>query len=94
VVQNYGIFLGANSHWTLSGSRIEAVGAMTNTGIKGTDGSVTVDNSVITASTATVDVAGAVGSIRIGASRLDGGAVVIGGASCAGVFDKLNTFYS
>jgi hypothetical protein len=93
--QSVGIW--GSSGWTVTGSRIETTGSGSNIGIMGSPGSVTIDNSTIIASTATVNTTESTGFIYIGATRLAGGAAVVINESttvCAGVFDEDNLFYT
>jgi hypothetical protein len=56
---------------------------------------VSIDHSMVSAETATVNMQGSTGSVMIGGTRLIGGTVV-GSVlvSCAGVYDETNTFFT
>lgn len=56
-------------------------------------GETVIDHSEITGTLSTVNSA-ALGDTRIGATRLDGGAVVAAFPTCAGVYDESFTFYT
>jgi len=73
-------------------SQVRATGS-NSIGVDTTLGETVIDHSEITGALSTVNSA-ALGDTRIGASRLDGGAVVAGSPICAGVYDESFTFYA
>ena len=88
VERGYGVYAhGPSITINVEQSQIRAAGAGT-IGIYNVDGTVVVDHSEIAAEDLTV-VAGAA---KIGATRLEGGAVPFG--KCAGVYDESFTFYA
>jgi hypothetical protein len=84
---NYGMSNDTSSP-TIRASNISAIGGSSNYGVwSTTSGTVTIDNSKVTASTNTI-VNGAI--TRVGASQLSGGAVVNSGGtlSCSASYDE------
>jgi hypothetical protein len=90
-----GVSFSGSTNLKLIASRIEALGASANYGLStNTGGRVNVDNSSVSASTATLQLVGTSGGVFIGASRLEGGAVQPGSMQvvCAGVYDEAYVF--
>jgi hypothetical protein len=88
VERGYGIYAhGPSITINVEQSQIRAAGAGT-IGIYNADGAVVVDHSEIAAEDLTV----LAGEAKIGATRLEGGAVPLG--KCAGVYDESFTFYA
>jgi hypothetical protein len=92
---NYGVYNDASSP-TIQNSTIRSASGTSNYGIANTNtGTVKVNNSQIMGSTNTVMSAVGINT-RIGASKLEGGAVLPNGGTvtCAGVYDEAYTFYT
>jgi hypothetical protein len=89
---NYGVS-NAGSAVTMNNVTINASGGTSNCGVLNIGSASRINNSRITGSTATIynDLGS---NARVGASKLDGGGMGIGGGvTCAGVYDEDYTFY-
>jgi hypothetical protein len=89
-----GINIGANANVVILNSSIEATGSPTAEAIVSiSGGTISIDHSTLSASSATINVAGSPGSVMIGATKMSGGAAVSSvPMTCAGVYDETNTF--
>ncbi len=91
---NEGVFNVASSPKIVT-SNISASGGSYNVGVdSGNSGTVTINNSKITASTNTISNGAGV-ITRVGASQLSGGIVYnFGTLTCAGVYDENYAFFA
>ena len=89
---NYGVYNDSASPKIMT-SVIKASGGATTYGIATySGGTVTIDNSKVTASTSTISSNSGTAT-RVGASQLSGG-LISGSVTCAGVYDENYTFFA